>query len=206
MSEYTISFFVRFKTYLLLLAFLVAVSFSKFLWISLILASGLYVAWYEFLPLLKGRSASWLFLYPGIPVFLLFYYSLQAFSWAALIYPVFAAAVADTCAYLVGSLMGKHQICPLISPKKTIEGFFAGIVGLLFLHCFFYQVPYSMIISLSFVVGVFSFLGDIFISWFKRRVAIKDTGTLLPGHGGLLDRLDSIYGVIIGLFLFWLFL
>lgn len=206
MNEATNSFFVRFKTYFLLVGFLFVISLFKPLWLLLILGTGIYVGKYEFLPLLKHHSFKWLFFYPTIPVCLLFYYSWQATSWYALIYPLIAAATADTCAYVIGMLCGKHQICPIISPKKTIEGFFAGIVGLLFLHFFFYQVPYLMIVPLSFVVGTFSFLGDIFISWCKRSVGVKDTGMLLPGHGGLLDRLDSVYGVIVGLFFFWLFL
>lgn len=211
MQNKKLVFFQRTKTAVLLISILFFLSQSKFLWIVLILVSGLYVAKYEFLPLIMGRSEGWLFLYPGIPVILLSCYSLGARSWEEMLYPWIAASVADTSAYLVGNLFGKHQICPTISPKKTIEGFIGGVIGLYLLHYIFYQISGLLNLTISLFVGATSFFGDIFISWFKRRSAIKDAGNFLPGHGGLLDRLDSVYGIICGLFclrlsyLFWKF-
>jgi phosphatidate cytidylyltransferase len=101
----------------------------------------------------------------------------------------------DTTAYLVGSRVGKRLLLPRISPKKTWEGTLSGIgvtllagvgAGLLFPEL----TPIDWII-LSVIIGVFGSLGDLIESMFKRDVQIKDSGKLLPGHGGLLDRFDA---------------
>ncbi|MCL2417004.1 MAG: phosphatidate cytidylyltransferase [Bacteroidales bacterium] len=108
--------------------------------------------------------------------------------------------VNDTFAYLVGTKFGKTKLFERISPKKTWEGFFGGlfftiIAGVLF--CYFvadgFVAKFIIIwIGLAIVVVVFGTAGDLFESYIKRSLNVKDSGTLLPGHGGLLDRLDSI--------------
>lgn len=101
----------------------------------------------------------------------------------------------DTAAYLVGSRIGKRLLLPRISPKKTWEGTLSGIgvtllsgVGAGFLFPVLTHVDW---IILSIIIGVFGSLGDLVESMFKRDVQIKDSGKLLPGHGGLLDRFDA---------------
>ena len=105
----------------------------------------------------------------------------------------------DTGAYLVGVCIGKHKMFERISPKKTWEGFFGGLVfalgfGYLFYRLNWVELPHAdlwfwMILSaLIFVVGVF---GDLVESLFKRSVGVKDSGNIMPGHGGMLDRFDS---------------
>ena len=104
--------------------------------------------------------------------------------------------VGDTCALLVGSLWGRHKLCPSISPQKTVEGFFGCIVGAVISTLVFkWALLHMMTVQMAIVVGcglsVFGQLGDICESVIKRGANVKDSGTLIPGHGGMLDRLDS---------------
>ena len=102
-------------------------------------------------------------------------------------------AIFDTFAYVVGSNFGKNFITPKISPNKTLEGLLGGLIGNTFfglIICYFYSISYWLI--LIFIIGgILAFIGDLKISFHKRQSGIKDTGSLLPGHGGILDRLDS---------------
>jgi len=108
--------------------------------------------------------------------------------------------VNDTFAYLVGSAIGKRKLFERISPKKTWEGFFGGLIfavfaGFLFSHFLMDYCSTSNLIKwlgLAVVVVIFGTMGDLFESYIKRNLNVKDSGTILPGHGGLLDRLDSI--------------
>lgn len=107
-----------------------------------------------------------------------------------------SAFATDIMAYFSGYFFGKHKLCPSISPKKTVEGSIGGILGSvsgcglfgyfvlpqLFLHCLF----------IGALGGVISQLGDLTASIFKRKMGIKDYGHLIPGHGGILDRFDSV--------------
>lgn len=104
--------------------------------------------------------------------------------------------VNDSFAYLVGSLLGKHKLIEHISAKKTIEGFVGGFIftvisGYLMSRFLTVLSVQEWIIS-SIIVGVFGVLGDLIESMFKRRRGVKDSGAIIPGHGGFLDRLDSI--------------
>ena len=117
----------------------------------------------------------------------------------------------DTFAYLVGKNIGKNKLFPSVSPKKTIEGFAGGlvftvIVGTLLAN---YYIMASMLyiwIVIAAIVSIFSTLGDLIESKLKRVAGIKDTGNIMPGHGGILDRLDSIIFVIPFINLFYLIL
>lgn len=112
----------------------------------------------------------------------------------------------DTGSYIVGSLFGKHKIYPQISPKKTWEGFFGGYlfasIGLmLILWEQGMMKPWWFILGFALFVCVLAFLGDMFESWLKRCAQVKDSGTILPGHGGFLDRFD---GILFAVFFFYL--
>jgi len=120
----------------------------------------------------------------------------------------------DTFAYLVGKSIGKHKLFERISPKKTIEGFFGGVVFAAFagfLISKFYIQPTPefsnksiliwMIIAL--IVSVFGTIGDLIESKFKRIAGVKDSGSIMPGHGGVLDRLDSVIFVAPVIYLFY---
>lgn len=115
----------------------------------------------------------------------------------------------DSMAYTVGRLIGKTPIFPNVSPKKTVEGAFGGalvtIIVMFLLNKFWLQIPHN-VLALAAVIIFFGTFGDFVESYVKRKLGIKDSGTLIPGHGGILDRIDSIllaalpYIVIIILF------
>ena len=108
----------------------------------------------------------------------------------------------DTCAYCVGVLIGKHKMAPRLSPKKSMEGAAGGIIGtvlLTILYGFVFQkqmgLSWENIFILSGITaagGVISMIGDLTASAIKRNYDVKDYGTLIPGHGGILDRFDSV--------------
>ena len=118
-----------------------------------------------------------------------------------LLIPFIMAFFSDTGAYFIGVLFGKHKMAPMVSPKKSWEGFFGGIVvavlGML-LYSVILQQVWGMEVKypLSFVYGLLGALagvfGDLSMSVIKRQAGIKDYGNLIPGHGGILDRFDSV--------------
>ena len=109
---------------------------------------------------------------------------------------VITAFGTDICAYFAGVTMGKHKLCPVISPKKTWEGAIGGILGSMILCLIFGLIFMRHAIILCLIVGflgsIISMFGDLTASIFKRKMGIKDYGNLIPGHGGILDRFDSI--------------
>lgn len=108
----------------------------------------------------------------------------------------------DTCAYCVGVLFGKHKMAPVLSPKKSVEGAVGGVIGAALLGAFYAWAIASynpnsahtpMIYAIICAVGALvSMVGDLAASAIKRQQKIKDYGTLIPGHGGILDRFDSV--------------
>ncbi len=101
----------------------------------------------------------------------------------------------DTCAYCVGMLLGKHKMAPVLSPKKSIEGAVGGVVGAVLLGILFAAIFKQSMIKygiICFAGALISMVGDLAASAIKRNVEIKDYGTLIPGHGGVLDRFDSV--------------
>jgi phosphatidate cytidylyltransferase len=113
--------------------------------------------------------------------------------------------VTDTSAFLVGRKIGKHKLAPAISPKKSLEGAISGtlfaavatvIYGIILNNYFAYDFNYFMFIILGLIGSIAGQCGDLTASMIKRRVKIKDFGKILPGHGGILDRFDSILFII----------
>ena len=117
----------------------------------------------------------------------------------------------DTCAYFAGRAFGKHKLCPVVSPKKTVEGAIGGVLGTMVfgvIATLVYSVAadrmeeftrtnigvslYVVIALLACVAAVLGIYGDLFASVVKRQCGIKDYGTIFPGHGGILDRFDSV--------------
>lgn len=136
--------------------------------------------------------------------------------WLLVVLP--AVWLADSAAYFVGTRFGRHKLCPRLSPKKTWEGYLAGIVislpataGL----CALWQVwagPGTAITPergalIALVLSAVTTLGDLGESMIKRQLGVKDSGKLLPGHGGALDRIDSwLWGAVIGYYIIvWFF-
>jgi len=104
--------------------------------------------------------------------------------------------VNDSFAYLVGKNLGKQKLFEKISPKKTVEGFLGGLffscVASYFIATFTKTLNFNNWLILSIIISVFGTIGDLIESKFKRQAKVKDSGIIMPGHGGLLDRLDSI--------------
>ena len=101
----------------------------------------------------------------------------------------------DVFAYLVGISIGKHKMCERLSPKKSWEGFFGGVIGSLAmgaLGAYIVEGNYIMWIGLALVVSLSSVVGDLAESMFKRDAGVKDSGAFIPGHGGMLDRFDAL--------------
>jgi phosphatidate cytidylyltransferase len=118
-----------------------------------------------------------------------------------------AAAAFDMGAYCIGNLWGKNPLAPSISPAKTIEGLMGGYVCcFLFLWIVTQQLLQNntslpALVLLTIFLGSLAFIGDLFESMLKRRAKIKDSGSLLPGHGGLLDRFDSSMATTVGIYI-----
>lgn len=115
--------------------------------------------------------------------------------------PFVVAFLADGGAYFVGITLGKHKLAPVISPKKTVEGFFGGLAaavlgtlvyGLIQQFAYGLQVNYAYAIVYGLVGALAGVFGDLSFSVIKRQTGIKDYGNLFPGHGGVLDRFDSV--------------
>jgi phosphatidate cytidylyltransferase len=101
----------------------------------------------------------------------------------------------DTSAYFVGINLGKHKLSPRISPQKSIEGSIGGLVGGItgsLILAFIFHKPILLLIIMGALVTIAGQIGDLIESIIKRNAGVKDSGTFLPGHGGLLDRFDSL--------------
>lgn len=118
-------------------------------------------------------------------------------------YTLFCAWFGDSGAYFVGTFLGKHKLCPEISPKKTVEGLVGGIVtvGIVSLiHCLVFnffiadgaQMSYAVLIPVGMAASGMGVIGDLSASIIKRQYDVKDFGNIMPGHGGVLDRFDSV--------------
>lgn len=143
-------------------------------------------------------------------------------GWSFLLLAFFAPWASDVFAFFAGSFWGKRKLIPAISPKKTVAGFLGGCLGCLLLLWGFALAYHSLISPLRWslglclfllvfglLLGMVSQLGDWFASLLKRLFDLKDFGTLLPGHGGLMDRFDSVFFtlpfVYVAAFLFFMF-
>ena len=98
----------------------------------------------------------------------------------------------DTFAYIFGVKFGKHKILPSISPKKSWEGFIGGLIFTTILAIFIFGENINKILMYSVLIPISATLGDFIESYYKRKAMAKDSGNLIPGHGGMLDRMDSL--------------
>jgi phosphatidate cytidylyltransferase len=117
----------------------------------------------------------------------------EAVKWTIL--ALVSTWLADSFAYLIGSWRGKRKLARRLSPNKTIEGYVAGIVlgtGFTMLLGYLMGLPWMLVLLIGLLVSVISPAGDLGISLFKREAGVKDSGNMLPGHGGALDRIDSL--------------
>lgn len=119
--------------------------------------------------------------------------------------------VNDTGAYLVGSRWGKRRLAPSISPKKSVEGSIGGLLlvllsAVILRLLLFPELSWLSILLIAAVVAVFGTIGDLFESSLKRQAGVKDSGKLIPGHGGILDRIDSLLLAVPAVYLLLAFL
>ncbi len=119
----------------------------------------------------------------------------------------------DICAYLAGRTFGRHKLAPYVSPNKTWEGSVGGVIGsvaisVLVIWIFHLPVSYGEAVILGLLISIAGQIGDLIKSLFKRNTGVKDSGKIVPGHGGFLDRMDSqaFAGVVVYLFVFYLVL
>lgn len=124
-----------------------------------------------------------------------YYADQEGFGMAVIWLVLISIWASDTFAYFVGRSIGKRNIVPTISPNKTLEGFIGGFIGCIltgWIGSICLGLPLQFGLGMGVIVGVLAPLGDLFESKLKRQADKKDSGTLLPGHGGVLDRFDSL--------------
>lgn len=123
------------------------------------------------------------------------------------IYLLLITTMTDTFAYTIGSMVGKHKLLPNVSPKKSVEGFVAGLIGGTLIAALFYifcidNSSIMLTIGITILLSIIGQIGDLIFSSMKRHFKIKDFSNIMPGHGGILDRLDSIIFVLFGYIIF----
>ncbi len=145
-----------------------------------------------------GRSVMGWF-YIAAPLILLNFLSHESFENWQLMMVFILIWLNDTGAYCIGSTMGRHRLCERLSPKKSWEGFLGGMIfciigGIVYALCS--DDSYIAWAIFGFLVSIMATLGDLFESMLKRSAGVKDSGKLIPGHGGVLDRIDSLLFVL----------
>lgn len=161
---------------------------------------------YEWPKLFDYRyPAFWLIMpiYPLLPLLLIIKLQYSGFYLANL-FLIFAVGAHDTGSYIAGTNFGYSKILPTISPGKTWEGFIGGLISTFIFSLIFFDLTnnfyfynnISRIFLLTIAVCLIALAGDLFESYLKRRVSLKDVGDILPGHGGILDRADSLFFVV----------
>lgn len=162
-----------------------------------ILIAILLTEWGKFFP--TSSLHFWWFtpLYPILPFALMIYMN-QTAMYRPMVYYLFLLVFSfDAGSYIFGSLFGKHLIIPKITPHKTFEGAIGGYFSALFMFLWtLYEKQITLspqfIIGFTLIICIIAFFGDLFESYLKRKVQLKDSGYILPGHGGFLDRFDAI--------------
>ena len=133
-------------------------------------------------------------------------------SWHIMFFAFAAAWVTDSCALICGMLFGKHKLLPSVSPKKTVEGAVGGVLFCIAAFLLYAKIlesafqfeiaSYIMIAVCGLICGIVAVIGDLLFSAVKRASGIKDFGNIMPGHGGVLDRFDSVISISLVLLLF----
>jgi phosphatidate cytidylyltransferase len=162
------------------------------------------------------RTVAWFlpFVYPSLLLAFMIFANDNQNGFIILLLSFVVSPLSDTFAYLVGSLIGGKKLCPKLSPKKTwsgaIGGTLGGALGALIVYFIFktdinFFSPVVFFILIGIIASVVNIFGDLFESYIKRRVGIKDMGKILPGHGGIMDRIDGTSFVTVFVYLAFLF-
>jgi phosphatidate cytidylyltransferase len=170
---------------------------------AVLVAAGATVIFYEWTRIVRGWGPAWAiggFVYALIPALALLWVRDRADEGLAMVLWIFIVTWAtDMGAYFAGRALGRRKLAPSISPGKTVEGLYGGVVAATIL-----AGGWALLTGLNLALIVLAPLfavaaqgGDLFESWMKRRAGLKDSGRWLPGHGGLLDRLDGLVPVAI---------
>jgi phosphatidate cytidylyltransferase len=167
---------------------------------ALTLAISIYLGWsMSCFLLLRGYAMSAMRFVPGFSIYLP-----RSVWWLLVV--LLGVWGFDSAAFFSGRYLGRHRLAPHISPGKTWEGVFGGlvlsIVAALLLTVIPLGVPWYLAVVLGVLIGAFAVLGDLAESLIKRQTHVKDSGQFMPGHGGLLDRIDSLLFAIIVVYLF----
>ncbi len=159
-------------------------------------------------------STALLFIYPALLLLTMLVANDMTDGFIVLLLAFVVSPASDTFAYLVGSLIGGKKLCPKISPKKTWSGAIGGTLGGVLCGLAVYFIfkptvnffsPVLLFIIAGLVASIFNLFGDLFESAIKRRVGIKDMGNIMPGHGGVLDRIDGTTFTMVFLTVLFLF-
>ena len=139
-----------------------------------------------------NKSFLGIFIIANFGLWSIFYILMGKENYALFGLIILNTAIYDISAYIIGSKFGRNYIVSKISPKKTLEGLIGGVLASALygvLMNFYFDIKFAVLI---FIFGaLLAFAGDLLISYFKRQSGVKDTGDILPGHGGILDRIDS---------------
>lgn len=174
------------------------------LWGILLLTIGVFCYWIfkkDSIDFVFKRTFLFNFFYPVLPMWVLAmaYTLTNSFDKQMLLIVLLPIYLNDTLAYVSGRIFGKRLMIPSVSPKKTWEGFIGGLIGaalvmlgILYFVGYFTTANAIAIVIISVLASVLATLGDLFESKLKRSISIKDSGNILPGHGGILDRIDAM--------------
>ena len=165
--------------------------------------------WTFFFPTSISKAVAWLCgILVIVPAYVAIDWLYQISPWT-LLFMLLIVWLADIGAYFAGKMFGRVKLAPSISPGKTWEGVIGGliaVVALIAIENIWLDFPLLSIIPLALAVAVISVIGDLTVSMFKRTAGVKDSGSLFPGHGGVLDRADAITAAapVFSLGLIWL--
>lgn len=151
----------------------------------------------------------WGYIYTGLFMALAVRVILHPYGYYIILPAIAACALCDTAAYFIGCSFGKHRLAPKVSPKKSIEGAVAGFTAAVITYSLSYfisakagiEIPLMFFILGGVVVGIVGQCGDLAASLVKRKFDVKDYGTVFPGHGGFLDRIDSYLFVFAAMYI-----
>lgn len=150
------------------------------------------------------------FILPALYLFSSLFWVVGKLKWESNIWWLISALIGtsayDILAYFIGKSIGKNKITPKTSPNKTWEGTIGGFLGpiltVAIVGKYFLFLAWFEMVIFALMIGVLAFWGDLMVSWYKRKLGVKDIGHIIPGHGGLLDRIDSHLLVFLGVFCF----